>query len=470
MAITASVLLTLALRIVAPWVARVAPRAAGWLLGAGLVVAAVPLLSLAPSVLDGHPAREAIDWAPAIGLRFSLVLDGLSLLLAVLILGIGALVAVYAGAYLAGDARLPRFFATLLLFAGAMLGLVLADNVLLLYVFWALTGLTSYLLIGHDHELERPRASALQALIVTFAGELAMLAGLLLLARAGGSTELSQLILRGDRIAADPLFGPIVVLLVIGALTKSAQFPFHFWLPNAMDAPTPVSAYLHSATMVKAGVYLLARLHPALSGSELWTPLVAGVGVATMLLGGLLALRQHDAKRLLAYSTVGALGLMVFMLGVGTPLAAEAALEPFKDVAAHAHTSAAEVARHSDVVITMVADAPDVRDVTLGVDGIAEGAKKGLIVVDMSTIDPIATRAFAERLADYPVRIGALSRFRTPREQADLLAALAEGRIEIEPKRRPIRIVKKGRLQVAASVETGETLTRATVEKTGERS
>ena len=304
--------------VVAPILVARVPRLAGWLLAAVPAAATVWLVFQATAVAEDGPVREALAWVPSVGLTASLWLDGLALLFALLITGIGALVVAFAGGYLRGDRRLGRFYLVLFGFMAAMLAVVLADNVLLLYAGWALTGITSYLLIGYDGRSATARRAALQALLTTFAGELCLLAGVLLLARAGGSFDLSVLVERRDRIVADPAFVPMTVLLVLGALTKSAQFPFHFWLPNAMVAPTPVSAYLHSATMVKAGVYLLARLSPIFAGTEAWTWLVAGSGAATMLLAAGLALHQTDMKRLLAYSTVAALGIMTFLLGIGT--------------------------------------------------------------------------------------------------------------------------------------------------------
>ena len=326
MSLMATILAALAAGAVAPLLVDRAPRIAGWLLAIVPAAIAIWLFAQVPRVVDQGPIRETVDWVPALELRASFQLDGLGMLFALLISGIGALVVIYAAGYLAGDRRLGRFYLFLFSFMAAMLGIVLADNVLLLYAAWALTGITSYLLIGFDSHSPTARRAALQALITTFAGELALLAGVLMLAQAGGSYELSVLVERSDRIAADPLFTPMAVLLIAGALTKSAQFPFHYWLPNAMEAPTPVSAYLHSATMVKAGVYLLARISPIFAGTDLWLWLVGGAGAITMVLGAILALHQTDLKRLLAYSTVSALGIMTFLLGLGTEYAVNAAV------------------------------------------------------------------------------------------------------------------------------------------------
>jgi multicomponent Na+:H+ antiporter subunit A len=321
MALTAVVLVAYGAALVAPAVHARLPRASGWLL------ALVPLgvaLALVPGC--GADVRSAHTWVDALGVRLSFHLDGLALLLGLLVCGVGALVLVYAGGYLAGDPRLGRFQAILLAFFGSMLGLVLADNVYALFVFWELTSLTSYLLIGFDHERPVARAAALQALLVTGGGGLALLAGLVLLAHAGGSSELSALLAAGDAVRAHRLYPAILALVLLGAFTKSAHVPFHFWLPAAMEAPTPVSAYLHSATMVKAGVYLLARLAPVLGGTEAWRVALAAVGGATMLTGIALALAETDLKRVLAYSTVSALGLLTLLLGLGTEAAVTAAM------------------------------------------------------------------------------------------------------------------------------------------------
>jgi multicomponent Na+:H+ antiporter subunit A len=308
----------------APWIYRAARNSTGWLLALYPLLAMIVAGSLGRSVLAGESVRESIPWVPPLGLSLSFALDGLALLFVSLICGIGALVLIYAGGYLKGHEQLGRFYLYLLLFMASMLGLVLADNLLALFIFWEGTSISSYLLIGFKHSSEKARKSALQALLITGGGGLALLAGLLLLGIVGSNWELTQLQGQGEAIRAHVMYAPILILILVGAFTKSAQFPFHFWLPNAMEAPTPVSAYLHSATMVKAGVYLLARLSPTLGGTELWTTLLALFGGATMLAGGILALLQTDLKRLLAYSTVSALGTLVLLLGIGTTAAIKA--------------------------------------------------------------------------------------------------------------------------------------------------
>ena len=322
--LAAAVLAGFVLAALAPLVAR--SRHAGWLLAllpAGLTAY---FLSLAPRVLDGERITEQISWVPSLGLQASFALDGLGLLFALLICGIGALVLIYAGGYLAGHRQLPRFYVVILAFMASMLGIVLADNLLLLYAFWTGTSITSYLLIGFDHARARARSSAQQALLVTVGGELALLGGFVLLGSVGGSFEISTLAGQGATVQGDPLYGPILVLVLLGALTKSAQFPFHFWLPNAMAAPAPVSAYLHSATMVKAGIFLLARLFPLLGGTEAWTVALVGAGGVTLFIGAFLSYHAAEVKRVLAYSTVAALGMITLLLGVGTEHAVTAAL------------------------------------------------------------------------------------------------------------------------------------------------
>lgn len=298
----------------------------------GLLMACVPaglfvyLLSHLPAVLRGRSPEQTLSWVPSLGSTLALRLDGLGLLMGLLITGVGVLVMVYAGAYLRGHAQLGRFYLYLTAFMAAMLGIALADDVLTLFVFWELTSLTSYLLIGFQHDEESSRRSALSALLVTGGGGLALLAGLVLLSDAGDSARISVLLTRGELIRAHAAYPAILALVALGAFTKSAQWPFHFWLPAAMAAPTPVSAYLHSATMVKAGVFLLARMAPALGGTTLWQDLLVTTGLLTLLAGAVLAFGQHDLKRLLAYSTVAALGALVLLIGLDTPFALGAAV------------------------------------------------------------------------------------------------------------------------------------------------
>ncbi len=277
-------------------------------------------------VVSGNgPFTVSADWAPALNLSLSFRFDGLSTLFAILITAIGTLVVAYAAKYLEHHDEAGRFAVALFAFMGSMLGLVLSDNLIALFVFWELTGFTSYLLIGFDHERPEARRAATQALIVTGGGGLALLAAALLLIQARGTAQLSELVGMGS-VAADPLYAGIVSLLLVAAFTKSAQFPFHFWLPNAMQAPTPVSAYLHSATMVKAGVYLVARVTPIAGGTMLWTGTIALVGAITMLIGAARALLETDLKRVLAYSTISALGVLMMLLGIGQSQAVTAAL------------------------------------------------------------------------------------------------------------------------------------------------
>jgi multicomponent K+:H+ antiporter subunit A len=279
------------------------------------------LMASAPAVFDGATIRSGGDWVPGLGLSFRFFLDGLGLFFASLILIIGVLVVVYAGFYLERDDSPGRFFAFLLLFQGAMLGIVISDNVLLLTVFWELTSLSSFLLIGYWYHTPEARQGARMALVVTGGGGLLLMAGMLLLGQAAGSYQLTEILQRGDVVKASPLYVPILLLVLGAAFTKSAQFPFHFWLPHAMAAPTPVSAYLHSATMVKAGVFLLARLWPVLAGTDWWFAIVTTTGLVTMLVGAWIALFKTDLKAILAHSTVSHLGLMVMLLGFGTEYA-----------------------------------------------------------------------------------------------------------------------------------------------------
>ncbi len=299
----------------------------------GIVLALVPLAAFAyfttlvPAVMAGEAHRLVIPWVPSLDLALTFYVDGLSLLFLLIVSLIGTFVVWYATGYLHGDPYLGRFLLYLLAFMGAMLGLVAADNLILLLVFWELTSITSYLLIGYYADKPESRAAALQALLVTGLGGLALMAGLILLGRIAGTFEISELLRIDPKIVTEsPLFPATLILILLGAFTKSAQFPFHFWLPNAMAAPAPVSSFLHSATMVKAGVFLLARLHPVLDDHRLWLAIVAPVGAITMILGVLLGLGQRDLKKILAYSTLAVLGTLVLLLGLGTELAIKACL------------------------------------------------------------------------------------------------------------------------------------------------
>ncbi|MCV2359980.1 monovalent cation/H+ antiporter subunit A [Paucibacter sp. TC2R-5] len=286
----------------------------------------VQAASYFPEVAAGGVIRQEFVWLPSLGLNFVLRMDGFAWMFSLLVLGIGALVVLYARYYMSPSDPVPRFFSFLLAFMGAMSGVVISGNLVQLVLFWELTSLFSFLLIGYWHHRRDARRGARMALTVTGAGGLCLLAGVLLLGHIVGSYELDVVLASGDLVRKHPLYLTALILVLLGALTKSAQFPFHFWLPNAMAAPTPVSAYLHSATMVKAGVFLLARLWPVLAGSEQWFWIVTGCGLITLLLGGFAAIFQQDLKGVLAYSTISHLGLITTLLGLNSPLAAVAAV------------------------------------------------------------------------------------------------------------------------------------------------
>ncbi len=275
---------------------------------------------------NGTTLVQSWPWIESIGLYFAFRLDGLSLLFALLILVIGLLIIIYARYYLAKKDSMGRFYAYLMMFMGSMLGIVLSENVLQLVIFWELTSITSFLLISYWQHRKDAREGARMALAITGAGGLALLGGALLLGHIVGSYQLSDILAQGELIRNHELYSVTLVLILLGVFTKSAQFPFHFWLPHAMAAPTPVSAYLHSATMVKAGIFLLARFFPVLSGTDLWTWLVGSAGMATLIIGAYTALFKHDLKGLLAYSTISHLGLITLLFGFGTQLAAVAAI------------------------------------------------------------------------------------------------------------------------------------------------
>ena len=322
MALFFSILVIFIGALLAPLFSR---RGLGW---GALFIAVPPLVSFLLILVAWvgtdfgvHPIRVSWEWFPALGVGMDLRLDGLSALMALLVTGIGVLVAIYSAGYMKGHPQYGRFGLFLLLFMGSMVGLVLSDHLILLFVFWELTSITSYLLIGFNHEEEGARKKALQALLVTGLGAVAMLAGFILIGMEVGTLRISDLVDPAVPLASSPFYTAIVILVLLGAFTKSAQVPFHFWLPNAMAAPTPVSAFLHSATMVKAGVFLLARLNPALGETALWSWTLIGFGGATLLTAVGLGLFQTDLKKILAYTTLGVLGLLTMLLGLGTELA-----------------------------------------------------------------------------------------------------------------------------------------------------
>jgi multicomponent Na+:H+ antiporter subunit A len=307
----------------APLVHRIARPFAGWVLAlvpAGLFLV---LLRLVEPVIAEGAISARIGWVPALDLDLSFLVDGLSLTFALTITGIGTLIVLYSGAYLKGHPHLGRFFAFLLAFMGAMLGLVLSDNLLALFMFWELTSVTSFLLIGFDHTRQAARRGAIQALVITNIGGMALLVGAITVYQLTGVWDMSAL---GGEVRTSGLYGLVLLAFLLAAVTKSAQVPFHFWLPNAMEAPTPVSAFLHSATMVQGGVYLLARTTPWLGGTQAWTLILVGLGGATLLWGAIGAIRQTDLKQMLAQTTIASLGLSVLLLGLGTRAAISAML------------------------------------------------------------------------------------------------------------------------------------------------
>ena len=303
-----------------------ARNAESTLAGAISVWCVVQVAMLFPEVQNNGVFHQTVPWLGQLGLNLHFRLDGLAWMFSILVLGIGSLVVLYARYYMSQADPVPRFFSFFLAFMGSMMGVVLSGNLIQLVFFWELTSIFSFLLIGYWHHRKDARSGARMALTVTGTGGLCLLAGVLLLGHIVGSYELDNVLAAGDQIRSHELYRVTLVLVVLGALTKSAQFPFHFWLPRAMAAPTPVSAYLHSATMVKAGVFLLARLWPSLSGTEEWFWLVGGAGAITLLLCGYIAMFQNDMKALLAYSTLSHLGLITLLLGLNSPLAAVAAV------------------------------------------------------------------------------------------------------------------------------------------------
>lgn len=319
MLLLTSILVIWIAAVLAQWLHRILGARSGWLL------AFVPVCVFAGFFysLWQEPLRETFTWYAQLGATGDMKLDGLSRLMALLITGIGALIVLYASGYMGKHPQYGRFNCMLLLFMGSMLGVVLADSLILLFIFWELTSITSYLLIGFNHEELKARKKSLQALIVTGGGGLALLAGLVLMGQVTGEWTVSGVIATGDQLREHAWYPAILTLVLLGAFTKSAQFPFHFWLPNAMAGPTPVSAYLHSATMVKAGVYLLAILSPVLAGTLAWEYSLLIAGGITFLLGAIRGAFQTDLKSVLAYTTLSVLGLLVLLLGLDFKLAAQ---------------------------------------------------------------------------------------------------------------------------------------------------
>ncbi len=317
----------------APLLKRVLGSAAAWLLAVVPALMFVHFCTYIPGVADNKAFVNGVPWIWQIDVQFSYLIDGLSLMFALLITGIGTFIILYSGAYLSGHPHQGRFLSFMFLFMGSMLGLVLADDFITLFIYWELTSLTSFLLIGFDHARPAARRAAIQALVITGGGGLSLLAGLLLMMLVSGlqmdgqiANSMSDAIGLGRAFADNPYYLPVLILILGGAFTKSAQVPFHSWLPNAMEAPTPVSAYLHSATMVKAGVYLLMRVHPFLGDTILWSTILPVFGGITLVGGALLAIRQTDLKLILAYTTVASLGLLVMLTGTSLPVVLHAAV------------------------------------------------------------------------------------------------------------------------------------------------
>ncbi|RIX47079.1 Na+/H+ antiporter subunit A [Paenibacillus nanensis] len=308
---------------IGPLLQKALPRVhTGWLMLPAPVFLFIYMMSLIPVNRERGPLQGKLSWMPSLGVDFDVYADGLGLLFALIITGIGSLVVLYSIYYLdKNKEKLTHFYVYLMLFMGAMLGLVLSDNAMVLYGFWELTSISSFLLIAFWHKRERSRYGALKSMVITVFGGLAMFAGFLLLYTVTGTFSIREWIAEAPSMANDALFLPAMLLVLLGAFTKSAQFPFHIWLPDAMEAPTPVSAYLHSATMVKAGIYLVARMSPVFAGQQAWLWLVSGFGVATLIYGSYRAMKQTDLKALLAFSTISQLGLVMSLFGLGSAAA-----------------------------------------------------------------------------------------------------------------------------------------------------
>jgi multicomponent K+:H+ antiporter subunit A len=298
---------------------------ATWLAGVATLSCLALTLSLHSSVSEGV-VRYTIEWMPSLGLNFTLRMDGFAWVFSVLVSGIGFLVVLYTRYYISPQDPVRRFYLFFLSFTGSMLGMVVSGNLILLVVFWELTSIFSFLLIGYWHHHQTARDGARMALTITGVGGLSLFAGVLVIGHIVGSYDLDAVLGSGNAIRNHVLYVPALLLVLLGTLTKSAQFPFHFWLPNAMAAPTPVSAFLHSATMVKMGVFLMARLWPVLADTPEWFTILGLSGMISLVLGAYLAMFQQDLKGLLAYSTISHLGLITLLLSLGSPLAAVAAI------------------------------------------------------------------------------------------------------------------------------------------------
>ena len=297
---------------------------ASWLLALLPLAAFVFFLSRLPAIANGTALTFSVAWMPSLGMTANLYYDSLSALFLLLVTGIGTLVIIYSGYYFKGDNSAWRFLAYLFLFMTAMVGVLLAGDVITLFVFWELTSVSSFLLIAYKTKDEASAAGAFKSLFITGGGGIALLAGLLFVSSVAGNTDYATILTSGDILRASPLYGVMLGLVAFGAFTKSAQVPAHIWLPDAMTAPTPASAYLHSATMVKAGIYLMARMNPALGLTDTWFWLLTSFGLITMLVGAYQGLKQNDLKALLAYSTISQLGVLVMLIGDDTPQAFKA--------------------------------------------------------------------------------------------------------------------------------------------------
>ena len=323
--LTLLIIVTFFISVLMPYIIRILSKKYSWVTALFPASLFVFFLSKVPEVSKSNIIYESFSWYPTLGVDLQFKLDGLSLLLSLLITGIGTLIFIYAHGYLGKHELLDRFYLLISVFMTAMLGLVLSDNLLLLFVFWEITTITSYLLVGFNHNSETARKSALQALIVTGIGGLIMLAGFLVLGSIAGTFTISELNFTEESVNSS-LMSVITFLIIAGCFTKSAQFPFHFWLPNAMAAPTPVSAYLHSATMVKAGIYLMYRLNPVFEGNIMWANSLVFAGAITMLFAAGSGLFYRDLKKILAYSTLSVLGMLTMLAGIGTDLSIKAGM------------------------------------------------------------------------------------------------------------------------------------------------